>query len=160
MNRLNLAPGQRRDLQCQLAQASDVRVYRRTLGVLEVDRGRPMADVADALGVTHVRITPSFPPEATNGSRGAAATAVSQPRCALRATCSWREAACHRWTATSPPAPARVNPSGANTSPFSACFRIGSPQARPVSGFQKRSVESRDADARVRPRAPPARLSI
>jgi transposase len=52
MNRLNLAPGQRRDLQCQLARASDVRVYRRTLAVLAVDRGRPMADVADALGVT------------------------------------------------------------------------------------------------------------
>jgi transposase len=52
MSRLNLAPGQRRDLQRQLAQAGDVRLYRRTLAVLEFDRGRPMTDIADALGVT------------------------------------------------------------------------------------------------------------
>jgi len=52
MNRLNLAPDERRGLRRQLAQARDVRVYRRTLAVLEVDRGRPMTDVAGALGVT------------------------------------------------------------------------------------------------------------
>jgi transposase len=52
MSRLNLAPGRRRDLRRQLARARDVRLYRRTLAVLEFDRGRPVTDIADALGVT------------------------------------------------------------------------------------------------------------
>jgi transposase len=51
MSRLNLTPAQRQGLRRQLAQARDVRLYRRTLAVLEFDRGRPMADIADALGV-------------------------------------------------------------------------------------------------------------
>jgi transposase len=51
MSGLNLTPAQRGGLRRQLAQATDVRLYRRTLAVLEFDRGRPMTDIADALGV-------------------------------------------------------------------------------------------------------------
>jgi transposase len=52
MSRLNLTPRQRRRLRRQLTQAQDVRLYRRTLAVLEFDRGRPVAELADLLGVT------------------------------------------------------------------------------------------------------------
>ena len=52
MSRLHLTHEQCRRLRRQLAQAEDVRLYRRTLAVLEYDRGRPVTDIADALGVT------------------------------------------------------------------------------------------------------------
>ena len=52
MSRLNLTSRQRRRLRRQLDQADDVRLYRRTLAVLEYDRGRPVTDIADMLGVT------------------------------------------------------------------------------------------------------------
>jgi transposase len=52
MSRLRLSPHQQRRLRRQLAQADDVRLYRRTLAVLEYARGRPVTDIADALGVT------------------------------------------------------------------------------------------------------------
>ena len=52
MSRLNLTPWQRRQLRRQLAGASDARLYRRTLAVLEFDFGRPAADIARMLGVT------------------------------------------------------------------------------------------------------------
>jgi transposase len=45
------APG-RRQLERQLRSTSDARVYRRTLAVLEVARGRRAAQVAQSLGVT------------------------------------------------------------------------------------------------------------
>jgi transposase len=51
MSRLHLTAPQRRCLRQQLAQAEDVRLYRRTLAVLECDRGRPLADIAGMLGV-------------------------------------------------------------------------------------------------------------
>src|SRR5437588_671692 len=51
MSRLQLNSWQRRRLQCQLAEARDARLYRRTLAVLEYDRGRPAAEVARMLGV-------------------------------------------------------------------------------------------------------------
>src|SRR5436305_15350332 len=47
-----LAARQRRRLQRQLAETRDVRVFRRTLAVLELDRGRTAAQVAEALGVS------------------------------------------------------------------------------------------------------------
>jgi transposase len=52
MSRLNLTSGQRRGLRQQLVATKDVRLYRRTLAVLEFDRGRPAAEVAAMLGVT------------------------------------------------------------------------------------------------------------
>src|SRR6266545_7701645 len=52
MSRLNLTPRQQRRLRRQLEQADDVRLYRRTLAVLEYDRGRPVTAIADLLGVT------------------------------------------------------------------------------------------------------------
>ena len=52
MSQLNLTPWQRRRLRRQLAETSDVRVYRRTLAVLEFDHGRSAADLARMLGVT------------------------------------------------------------------------------------------------------------
>jgi transposase len=51
MSRLHLDPAQRRRLRRQLASAADVRVYRRTLAVLELGRGRPAGEVAASLGV-------------------------------------------------------------------------------------------------------------
>src|SRR3954470_20733028 len=52
MSRFKLKYWQRRRLRRQLKTARDARTYRRTLAVLELDRGRPAADIADMLGVT------------------------------------------------------------------------------------------------------------
>ena len=52
MSRLQLTYWQRRRLRRQLAGARDAHLYRRTLAVLEFDRGRSAADIAAMLGVT------------------------------------------------------------------------------------------------------------
>lgn len=52
MNRRQLTPWQRRQLKRQLQEASDSRLYRRTLAVLEYDRGRSVEEIAGSLGVT------------------------------------------------------------------------------------------------------------
>jgi transposase len=51
MSDLNLRPWQRRRLRRLLERTRDARTYRRTLALLEVDRGRPVSEVARALGV-------------------------------------------------------------------------------------------------------------
>jgi transposase len=52
MSGLKLTYWQRRRLHKQLKATSDARTYRRTLAVLELDRGRSAADIAAMLGVT------------------------------------------------------------------------------------------------------------
>jgi transposase len=52
MNRLTLTTWQRRRLERQLHATPDARLYRRTLAVLEVSRGKPVTQVARDLGVT------------------------------------------------------------------------------------------------------------
>ena len=52
MNRLRLTQAQRRRLQRQLQQTPDARIYRRTLALLEYNRGRSVAEIAGLLGVT------------------------------------------------------------------------------------------------------------
>lgn len=52
MDRDPLTTWQRRRLHRQLRAARDARLYRRTLAVLEVSRGKPVAEVAQTLGVT------------------------------------------------------------------------------------------------------------
>ena len=52
MDRLVFTGWQRRRLERQLREADDVRLYRRTLAVLEVARGKPVAEVARALGAS------------------------------------------------------------------------------------------------------------
>jgi transposase len=52
MDTLVLTTGQRRRLQRQLRAADDARVYRRSLAILEVAQGEPVASVACRLGVT------------------------------------------------------------------------------------------------------------
>jgi transposase len=52
MSRLRLTHWQRRRLHQPLKSTSDARTYRRTLAVLELDRGRAAADIAAMLGVT------------------------------------------------------------------------------------------------------------
>jgi transposase len=49
---IKLEKWQRYELRRQLKETVDVRLYRRTLAVLELDRGRSVAEVADMLGVT------------------------------------------------------------------------------------------------------------
>ena len=56
MSHLTLTPWQRRRLQRQLHQAQDASLYRRTLAVLELARGRPAAVIAAALGVSRQSI--------------------------------------------------------------------------------------------------------
>jgi transposase len=51
MDRLKLNGWQRRRLRRQLRATHDARLYRRTLAILEVDRGRSARDVALSLGV-------------------------------------------------------------------------------------------------------------
>lgn len=57
MSPLKLTYWQRRRLQRQLKEATDARLYRRTLAVLELDRGRSAADIADMLGVTRQSVS-------------------------------------------------------------------------------------------------------
>src|SRR4051794_29341469 len=52
MSGLNLPSWQRRRRRRQRAEPHDARLYRRTLAVLEFDRGRSAADIAAMLGVT------------------------------------------------------------------------------------------------------------
>ena len=52
MSQLNLTSWQRHRLRRQLAATEDVRLYRRTLAVLEFDYGRSASDIARMLGVT------------------------------------------------------------------------------------------------------------
>ena len=52
MSRLNLTSWQRQRLRRQMTQTLDARLYKRTLAVLEFDRGRPAAELARMLGVT------------------------------------------------------------------------------------------------------------
>jgi transposase len=49
---LTLTAWQRRQLQRQLRETPDARVYRRTLAILEVARGKPIAHLAHTLGVS------------------------------------------------------------------------------------------------------------
>lgn len=56
MGRLKLTHRQRRRLSEQLRGTSDARTYRRTLALLELDRGRSAADIAAMLGVTRQSI--------------------------------------------------------------------------------------------------------
>lgn len=52
MSRFKLKHWLRRRLRRELKTASDARLYRRTLALLELDRGRSAADIAEMLGVT------------------------------------------------------------------------------------------------------------
>jgi transposase len=52
MNDFVLRTAQRRQLENQLRRTRDVRVYQRTLAVLERSRGRSVADIADMLRVS------------------------------------------------------------------------------------------------------------
>lgn len=52
MSIVRLTPRQRRKLQSQLHRADDASYYRRLLAILELDRDRPVAEVADLLRVT------------------------------------------------------------------------------------------------------------
>jgi transposase len=49
---LTITPGQRRQLQRVREQTQDARLYRRTLAILEIARGTPIAQVARTLGVS------------------------------------------------------------------------------------------------------------
>jgi hypothetical protein len=61
MSRFKLKHWQRRRLQRQLRETSDVRLYRKTLAMLELDRGRPAADIAEMLGVTRQTVPNTDP---------------------------------------------------------------------------------------------------
>jgi transposase len=52
MDQLRLTSWQRHRLRRQLAGTEDVRLFRRTLAILEFDHGRPAADIARMLGVS------------------------------------------------------------------------------------------------------------
>jgi transposase len=52
MSIVRLTPSQRRKLRAQLGRAEDASHYRRLLAILELDRGRSAADVAESLRVT------------------------------------------------------------------------------------------------------------
>lgn len=52
MNPVPLNPTLRRHLRSQLRSAHNARYYRRVLALLELDRGKAVAEVADTLGVT------------------------------------------------------------------------------------------------------------
>src|SRR6059058_5355968 len=52
MSELSLTSWQRRRLRHQLRQTPDARVYRRTLALLQVDRGLPLSRVAEELLVS------------------------------------------------------------------------------------------------------------
>jgi transposase len=49
---IHLTPAQRRRLAGERDRSADARVYRRAVALLDLDRGRPAAEVAASLGVT------------------------------------------------------------------------------------------------------------
>jgi transposase len=56
MTAMILHPRHRRQLQQQLKHARDASLYRRLLAVLQIGQGKPVAEVAQALGVTRQSI--------------------------------------------------------------------------------------------------------
>jgi len=56
MKSLHLSPRQRRQLERQLKTSRDVRVYRRTLAILEYDRGRSVTEISRTLRVSRPSI--------------------------------------------------------------------------------------------------------
>jgi transposase len=52
MSGFKLKHWQRRQLRRQLEETADAHTHRSTLAVLELDRGRPAAEIAEMLGVT------------------------------------------------------------------------------------------------------------
>ncbi len=56
MNALRLSSGQRRQLEKQLKNSRDVRLYRRTLAVLEYGRGRSVTEISRTLRVSRPSI--------------------------------------------------------------------------------------------------------
>jgi transposase len=77
MSQLHLTTWQRHRLRWQLAETEDVRLYRRTLAVLEFDYGRTAADIARMLGVTRQTVynwveayTETYDPSALEDNRG------------------------------------------------------------------------------------------
>ena len=56
MKILHLASSQRRQLERQLRNSRDVRLYRRTLAILEYDRGRSVTEIARSLRVSRPSI--------------------------------------------------------------------------------------------------------
>jgi transposase len=57
MSQLHLTSWQRHRLRRQLAATDDVRLFRRTLAIRELDYGRPAADIARMLGVSRQTIS-------------------------------------------------------------------------------------------------------
>lgn len=79
MSQLNLTSWQRHRLRRQRAATEDVRLFRRTLAVLEFDYGRAAADIARLLGVTRQTVynwleayTDTCDPTALEDERGSA----------------------------------------------------------------------------------------
>jgi transposase len=56
MNAIQLTAAKQRQLEQTLHDTHNVRLYRRTLAVLEYSRGRPVQDIAHSLGVTRQSI--------------------------------------------------------------------------------------------------------
>jgi len=99
MDHLDITARQRRQLERHLHATRDARTYRRTPAVLEVARGRPVADVARSLGVTRQALynwlaayardcdprdladapRPGRPPDWTPGLLDALGEAMAQP---------------------------------------------------------------------------------
>lgn len=57
MNRLRLTSRQRQQLERQLHQALDARVFRRTLALLEASHGQSLTEIAASLGVTRQSVS-------------------------------------------------------------------------------------------------------
>jgi transposase len=77
MSQLHLTSWQRHRLRRQLSEAEDVRLFRRTLALLELDYGRPAADIARMLGVSRQTVynwleayTEAYDPTALEDNRG------------------------------------------------------------------------------------------
>jgi transposase len=77
MSRFHLTSWQRSRLRRQLLETRGARLYRRTLAILELDRGRAAADIADTLGVTRQSVynwveayTQAFDPAALGAEEG------------------------------------------------------------------------------------------
>jgi transposase len=80
MSRLKITKEQRHHLRRQLQQAQDLRLYRRTLAVLEFDEGRSAADIAHMLGVTRQSVYNWLLTYRRSGSAAALADEVREGR--------------------------------------------------------------------------------
>lgn len=128
MKSLHLSSRQRRQLEKQLKSARDVRVYRRTLAVLEFGRGRSVTEISRTLRVSR----PSVYRWIERFLESPASESLRDEERAGRPPV-WTEE-CSEWRQTLASAPSEARVTVFIDRPGTGRFRCGSPLQRRLAG--------------------------